>query len=37
MINRMSKALIALGSVLIVSCTTQQATKPTPSLIDGDI
>ncbi len=37
MINRMSKALIALGSVLIVSCTTQQTTKPTPSLMDGDI
>jgi peptidoglycan-associated lipoprotein len=35
MINKMSKSLIALGSILIVSCTTQQATAP--SLIDGDI
>jgi len=35
MINKISKLVIALTSILIVSCTTQQATAP--SLIDGDI
>ena len=35
MINKISKLFIAFTSILIVSCTTQQATAP--SLIDGDI
>ena len=42
MINKISKLVIAFTSILIVSCTTQQATAPSllataPSLIDGDI